>query len=51
MVQDCEEVERGLLRLGRKSRRGCEGGMHTLLVRTPSAPCRDGVYIQQLGFF
>lgn len=36
-VQDCEEVERELLRLGRKSRRGCEGGMHTLLVCTPSA--------------
>lgn len=41
MVQDCEEVERGLLRLGRKSRRGCEGGMHNLLVCTPSAPWRD----------
>lgn len=25
----------------RESRRGCEGGMHTLLVCTPSAPSRD----------
>lgn len=50
MVQDCEEVERGLPRLGRKSRRGCEGGMHNLSILLLH-PDVTGVYIQQLGFF